>query len=201
MLIANSINTPEDTLRIIVRTFFSDVHIIIIELILKENYTTDYSISTELKMGIDRIRLATNNLINEKLISYEERIFKNLKVRENIKKIPNKKGFKLRYLYFDKISFVYNIKKKFKKVVSAILLEKTRSLDSFLICPRKVCKKFYKIRDVRNLSIDKKGGFYCNNVLHFNVICGTKLIKEEKNLEIKTESFKDLRKVIDSIYF
>jgi len=105
-------NSPEDTLRIIVRAFFSDLHIIIVDLILRDNYITEYSISTELKLSIDRTRLVTNNLINEKLINFEERLFKNLNSKNKINKIAYQKGFKLRYLYFDKISFVYTIKKK-----------------------------------------------------------------------------------------
>lgn len=197
-----SSNTPEDTLRTIIRAFFSDLHVIIIELILRDNYITEYSISTELKLGIDRTRLVTNNLINEKLISYEERIFKNLRIEESCNKFINRKGFKLRYLYFDKISFVYNIKKKFKKVVSGIILEKTLSLNSFLICPRKMCGKIYGVQDIKNLYIDtKKGGFSCSNILTFNVVCGSKLIKEDKNFEIKIENFKNFKILIDSIHF
>ena len=69
---------PEDILRAIVRIFFSDMHIIIVDLILKDNYVTEYSISKELKIGIDRTRLITNNLINEKLVSFEERLFKKI---------------------------------------------------------------------------------------------------------------------------
>jgi hypothetical protein len=91
---------------------------VIIELILKENYITEYSLSTELGLSIDRIRLVTNNLIKEKLINYEERSFKNLEGKKDFFRITKKKGFKLRYLYFDKIFFTFNLKKKFKKIIS-----------------------------------------------------------------------------------
>ena len=83
----------EEALRKIIRAFFSDLHIIVIELILKENYITEYSISTELGLGINRIRLVTNNLIKEKLISYEERSFRNLGEKGNCFRITKKKDF------------------------------------------------------------------------------------------------------------
>ena len=96
-------------------------------MILRENYVTEYSISTELKLGLNRIRLITNNLINEKLINYEERLFKNLRVKNKFDKVIYKRNFKQRYLYFDKIFFSYNIKKKFKKVLSESLKEKKKT--------------------------------------------------------------------------
>lgn len=109
------LSKPEDTLRKIIRAFFSDLHIVIIEIILKENYITEYSLSMELGLSIERIRLVTNNLIKEKLINYEERSFKNLEGKKNFLKKTKKKGFKLRYLYFDKIFFTFNLKKNSRK--------------------------------------------------------------------------------------
>jgi transcription initiation factor IIE alpha subunit len=197
----NYLNSPEDVLRMITRTFFSDLHIIIIELILRENYVTEYSISTELKLGLNRIRLITNNLINEKLINYEERLFKNLRVKNKFDKVIYKRNFKQRYLYFDKIFFSYNIKKKFKKVLSESLKEKKKNLNSFLICPRKICKKIYEKKDIKNISIDnEKGGFICTNPLSFNILCGSKLIEEERSSEIKTDGFRKIKFLIDSIH-
>ena len=87
----DELSKPENTLRKIIRAFFSDLHIVIIELILKENYITEYSLSTELGLSIDRIRLVTNNLIKEKLINYEERSFKNLEGKNFFFRITKKK--------------------------------------------------------------------------------------------------------------
>jgi len=138
---------------VFVRIFFSDMHIIIVDLILKDNYVTEYSISKELKIGIDRTRLITNNLINEKLISFEERLFKKINSKDDIFKKNSKKDFKLRYLYFDKVLFGYNIKKKFKRLIFNCFKEKTKSLSSFLSCPRKICNKIYKKKDIDLLKI------------------------------------------------
>jgi len=194
--------SPEDILRVIVRAFFSDLHIIIVELILRDNYITEYAISTELKLSLDRTRLVTNNLINEKLVNFEERLFKNLKTKDNLNKIVYKKGFKLRYLYFDKISFIYTIKKKFKKVVSKFLWENKNDLDSFLLCPRKICKKVYKVQDIKNLTVDnEKGGFICTNILSFNTTCGSKLMGGKKNLSTKNINLKIIKTLADTIKF
>jgi len=193
---------PEDILRAIVRIFFSDMHIIIVDLILKDNYVTEYSISKELKIGIDRTRLITNNLINEKLVSFEERLFKKINSKDDIFKKNSKKDFKLRYLYFDKVLFGYNIKKKFKRLIFNCFKEKTKSLSSFLSCPRKICNKIYKKKDIENLPIDNiSGRFVCNNPLTFNIICGSKLIKERENYEIKIESFRIFKNLLESMDF
>jgi len=198
----DELSKPENTLRKIIRAFFSDLHIVIIELILKENYITEYSLSTELGLSIDRIRLVTNNLIKEKLINYEERSFKNLEGKKDFFRITKKKGFKLRYLYFDKIFFTFNLKKKFKKIISKSFEDQTEINDSFLICPRKVCGKVYKLQDIKNLSVDKlKGKFLCTNTLTYNIICGSKLIGDNKNLEIRTDKFKIIKAFIDFIDF
>ena len=42
-MVSDELSKPEDTLRKIIRAFFSDLHIVIIELILKESYITEYS--------------------------------------------------------------------------------------------------------------------------------------------------------------
>jgi|Transcript_26991 transcription initiation factor IIE alpha subunit len=197
-----SSNLPEDTLRIIVRAFFSDLHIIIVDLILRDNYITEYSISTELKLSIDRTRLVTNNLINEKLINFEERLFKNLNSKIKLNKIIYQKGFKLRYLYFDKISFVYTIKKKFRIVVSRCLRENKNDSNSFLLCPRKICNKIYEMKETKKLSVDnEKGGFVCTNILNFNIICGSKLINGEKGISTKIINLKIIKTLAESMDF
>ncbi len=201
-MVSDELSKPEDTLRKIIRAFFSDLHIVIIELILKESYITEYSLSTELGISIDRIRLVTNNLIKEKLINYEERSFKNLERKKKFFRTTKKKGFKLRYLYFDKIFFTFNLKKKFKKIISKSFEDQAEVNDSFLKCPRKVCGKVYKLQDIKNLSIDKfKGKFLCTNNLNYNIICGSILIGDNKNLEIRTDRFKIIKAFIDFIDF
>ena len=201
-MVSDELSKPEDTLRKIIRAFFSDLHIVIIELILKESYITEYSLSTELGISIDRIRLVTNNLIKEKLINYEEISFKNLERKKKFFRTTKKKGFKLRYLYFDKIFFTFNLKKKFKKIISKSFEDQAEVNDSFLKCPRKVCGKVYKLQDIKNLSIDKfKGKFLCTNNLNYNIICGSILIGDNKNLEIRTDRFKIIKAFIDFIDF
>lgn len=199
-MLSGTLNLPEDILRKIIRTFFSDLHVVIVEFILKQNYITEYSISKELNLGIDRTRLVTNNLIHEKLINYEERIFKNLKNHENRGKGKKKKGFRLRYLYFDKISFIYNIKKKIKVLISKSLKEKLNTKNSFLVCPRKICGQVYKIKDIQNLSINRQNGeFLCTNTLTSNILCGSKLVGDGSKLEKETNDVKIIKIFIDSI--
>lgn len=199
---SGTVEKQEEALRKIIRAFFSDLHIIVIELILKENYITEYSISTELGLGINRIRLVTNNLIKEKLISYEERSFRNLGEKGNCFRITKKKGFRIRYLYFDKIFFTFNLKKKFKKVISKSFKDQAEIQDSFLKCPRRVCGKVYKLKDIKNLSVDKlHGRFLCTNALDYNVICGSKLVIENKDVSSKNQSFKIIKAFIDFIDF
>lgn len=194
----NDIDTPENLLKIIVRIFFSDLHIIIIDIILRDNYITEYSISRELRLGVDRIKIITNNLINEKLINYEERLFKNLKQERTGNK--KKKSYKLRYLYFDRILFIHCIKKKFKKIVSLTLKNKIEESNPFLECSRKICGKVYNIKDINHLSIDsEKGIFLCTNSLSYNITCGSELTQKEKDLGLELIYFKSIKKLIDSV--
>lgn len=198
----NALAKPEDALRKIIRAFFSDLHVIIIEFILKENYITEYSISTELNLSINRIRLVTNNLIKEKLVSYEERSFRNLGEGRNCVRLTKKKGFRIRYLYFDKIFFTFNLKKKLKKVISKSLKDQAEIQETFLKCSRLVCGKVYTLKDIKNLSVDKlKGRFLCTNTLNYNVICGSKLILENNDVSSKNQSFKLIKAFIDFIDF
>ena len=193
-------NSPETLLKIIIRVFFSDLHIIVIDMILRDSYTTEYSISKELKIGIDRIKIVTNNLINEKLINYEERLFKNLKKTEG--KVKDKRGYRLKYLYFDRIFFIHCIKKKFKRVIANAMKENIEESGSFLECPRKICGKVYKMKDIKHLTLDEEEGlFVCSNILSFDIACGSKLLKKEKNLSLEITNFRTIKKLIDSVQF
>ena len=190
--------TPEFLLRTIIRAFFSDLHIVIMDIILRENYVTEYSISKELKLGVDRIKIVTNNLINEKFVNYEERLFKNLKQEKS--SLNEKKGYKLRYFYFDRILFIHCIKKKFKKIVSVFLKNRIEKLNPYLECSRKICGKIYRLDDVKHLSIDnEKGIFLCTNNLSYDVACGSILVQRENDNGIEITNFKAIKKLIDLV--
>ena len=95
---------------------------------------------------------------------------------------------------------VVRLLRLFEKMVSKSLKDTILTSNSFLSCPRKICKKIYKIEDISNLSIDRdKGGFLCSNVLNFNVICGSKLVGDENSFKLETNNFKILESFILSL--
>ena len=118
--------SPEDVLRKVIRAFFSDLHIIIIEIILRNKYITEYSIEREINLGIEKTRLVANNLIKEKLISYEDKFFKNLRKKESPNERSEKKCFKLK------------IKRILRKILNLVVFDKSSHREALV--PKKAIK-------------------------------------------------------------
>jgi transcription initiation factor IIE alpha subunit len=55
-------------LKIIVRAFYSDLHIITIDILLKLGYVSEFSLSKELKIETEKIRMITNSLQKENFL-------------------------------------------------------------------------------------------------------------------------------------
>jgi len=104
-------------LKIITRAFYSDLHIKVIDIILKIDYVSEYTISKELEVSVDKIRLVANSLYSENFIRFEDRIFKKLKQVISLQKKDSfRKIYKLRYWFVDPNSFIWHLKEKIKKI-------------------------------------------------------------------------------------
>lgn len=73
-------------LKITVRAFYSDSHIIAVNIILNSGYASEYKISKEMGFSLEKVRIITNSLFVEKFIRYEERLFKQLRNKDMNKK-------------------------------------------------------------------------------------------------------------------
>lgn len=104
-------------LKILTRAFYSDLHVKVIDIILKIDYVSEYTISKELEVSVDKIRLVANSLYSENFIRFEDRIFKKLKqLIVEQKKDSFRKIYKLRYWFVDPNSFIWHLKEKIKKI-------------------------------------------------------------------------------------
>ena len=71
-------------LKILTRYFYLDQHIILIDFLINVRYASEYSISKELNMKNEKIRMITNFLHKENIINFEDRLFKKLKSDKNV---------------------------------------------------------------------------------------------------------------------
>ena len=166
-------------LKILTRYFYLDQHIILIDFLINVRYASEYSISKELNMKNERIRMITNFLHKENIINFEDRLFKKLKSDKNV--LNEKKIYKLRYWFIDFNLLLLNLKLKlnkiFKKKTNNIL-----KLDNIeFICSRKICEKIYYLKNLSDLPFDHSLGlFYCTNYLNQRVLCGSKIFEKKK---------------------
>lgn len=170
-------NSIQRILKLTISTFYSDIHIAIIEFLLKLGYASEYSISKELRIPIEKIRMTVNNLNNDNFIDFEERFFKQIKyTKEKKKKYLNQKFYKLKYWYINANSIAFTIRQKIWKIFEFVDDEKNKQDEFFLICPRKMCEKKFLTSDINSLVLnDATGKFRCNNFINPDVICGAEL--------------------------
>lgn len=178
--------------KIIIRAFYSDWHIVTIDILLKLEYISEYFLAKELLFSIEKIRLIVNNLHNDGFLKFEDKLFKQIgykKNREN--KNFGRKIYKLRYWFIDFNSAIFHIKEKIKKI---FVFNKSHDLyqkDLFLVCQRKICQKKYSMSDINFLYFNantKK--FTCNHFLNFEIVCGAELSEnQESDNNLKFDSF------------
>lgn len=177
----SSLKTISDSilllLKITIRAFYTDSHIIVVNIILNSGYASEYKISEEMGISLEKVRIIMNSLFVEKFIRFEERLFKQLK-NLNINKRKNSypKIYKLRYWYIDYNYLILNLKKKIKKILSPDNTLKNVENPFFMMCSRKICKKKFSFEDLPNLIYNNtQGKFLCDNFLNLKVICGAQL--------------------------
>lgn len=202
----SSLNNISDSvlllLKITVRTFYSDSHIIAVNIILSSGYASEYKISKDMGISLEKVRIITNSLFVEKFIRYEERLFKQLRNKDiNKKKNSYPKIYKLRYWYIDYNYLILNLKRKIKKILSSQKTVKDRENSFFMVCTRKICQKKFCLNDLPSLSFNNtREKFLCDNFLNLKVICGAQLdqFTEETHKNIKF-SKNENKRTIDEI--
>ncbi len=187
-------------LKTITRTFYSDLHIQVIDLILRLGYTSEYIISKELEIKIEKVKLVANSLYNENFIKFDDRIFKKQKQRNwEEKNDLNRKIYKIRFWFIDSNSFVWSLKERIKKI---FLRQKKSDIEkekNIFKCPRKICKKLFSAGEIAGIPFDHMTGVLtCNNFLNQKVVCGTALteIKEDKINFVHKNQFKQRKENI-----
>nr|UXY87138.1 TATA binding protein of transcription factor IIE [Cryptomonas sp.] len=169
-------------IKIVVRAFYCDIHIVTLDILLKMGYISEYAIAKELNLNVEKVKLITNSLCSENFIKYEDRLFKQVKIH-TIKNKPNfsKRVYKLRYWYINPNSIVWNINEKIKNIFSKTKIYLPKKESVYFKCPRKVCGKKYSISDLTTLPFNySTGSFTCNRFLNLKIICGSEL-KEDEN--------------------
>mmetsp|Transcript_3586 Transcript_3586/g.7416 ORF Transcript_3586/g.7416 Transcript_3586/m.7416 type:complete len:216 (+) Transcript_3586:2159-2806(+) len=165
-------------IKTVIRTFYSDLHIQVIEVIIRVGYTSEYTISKELEIKIEKVKLVTNSLYNENFVKFEDRIFKKQKER---KKDFTHKIYKIKFWFIDSNSFIWNLKERIRKF---FLNQKHLNRDRGVIifkCPRKICGKKFSAVEIAGIPFDHLNGILtCNNYLNQKIICGTELIENKE---------------------
>ncbi|CAC27095.1 hypothetical protein [Guillardia theta] len=165
----------ESKINSMVNIFYCDVQILTIKIILQYKYISEISISKLLTLDLKIVKKITNSLLKEKVILFEDRLFKKLYHKKN-KASKFKKFFKLRFWYFETNLFFNNVKIKINKISKMKFENKITDFTPVLICTRKICKKIYDITSISSLNInDIDSELYCKNILNQNIICGSKL--------------------------
>jgi hypothetical protein len=166
--------------KIILRAFYSDLHIVTIDILLKLGYVSEFVLLKECNIEIEKIRMVTNSLLKENFIKHEDRIFKKIKFQKENKNKKNLKIYKLRFWFIDFNSTILKIKEKIKKIfINQSTVKKTKK-KFYLHCPRKICQKQFSNIDLSSLPFNHiTGKFNCNNFLNLKIICGEELIEKK----------------------
>jgi len=176
-------------LKILLRYFYLDYHIVLVDFLLKGKYASEYSISKALNLKMEKIRSITNNLYKENFIRFEDRLFKKLKKEKNISKQNCfRKVYKLRYWFIDSNWLIWCLRKKLNKI---LLQKNDENIPDNLIyftCSRKICSKIYTIREITCVPFDHSTGiFSCQNYLNQKVVCGSSLYEKKPKDNLKNK--------------
>jgi transcription initiation factor IIE alpha subunit len=213
MVIKNRLKIPDiiiNLIKLVIYTFYCDLHIITFELLLKIGYASEYGIAKEINVNIEKIRLITNSLYSENFIKYEDRLFKQMKICTiKNKHTISKRVYKLRYWYIDSNSIVWGVNEKIKNIFLKCEKKSSDSKDIFFKCPRKICGKKYSMSDLTALPFNYNTGmFSCNRFLNLKVICGSELQEAEiltdqndknKNIHIIRNEYEYLRIIVEML--
>jgi len=190
-----------------VRAFYSDSHIVAINILLKSGYASEYILVKDMGLSLEKIKMIMNSLYTEGYVRYEDRLFKQLKQFEqkNLKNIF-RKIYKLRYWYIDFNFLVSALRNKVKEIIIDQKMENKTDKIFFLTCTRKICQKKFLLKELPSLTFNSVvGKFICDNFLNLKVICGAQLQEEEHNFNIKEDSVKkiiaELKPIINMILF
>ncbi|AEA38754.1 TATA binding protein of transcription factor IIE (nucleomorph) [Cryptomonas paramecium] len=179
-MFSNTYNIVVELIKIITYMFYSDMHIVILETLLKIGYMSQREIAVQTDIDSEYLRITISSLYGEKLVKYEDRLFKQIK-KTSIKS-STKKTYKLRYWYIDPNYIIFTIKKKIKTIMLKNQNKITKNAPSFK-CSRKICNKQYLLNELIALPFNHATGkFICNQFLNLKIKCGSNL-DQEKNLD------------------
>jgi transcription initiation factor IIE alpha subunit len=176
-------------LKILLRYFYLDCHIVIVDFLLKGKYASEYSISKALNLKMEKIKSITNNLYKENFIRFEDRLFKKLKKEKNISKQNCfRKVYKLRYWFIDSNWLIWCLRKKLNKILSQKNDKKIPAKLIYFTCSRKICRKIYTIQEITRTPFDHSTGiFRCQNYLNQKVVCGSSLYEKNTKDNLKNK--------------
>lgn len=168
-------------LKMITRAFYSDLHIEVVDVILRMGYTSEYTISKELEMKVEKVRLVTNSLYNENFIKFEDRIFKKqTQGYQKEKRGLTRKIYKIRFWFIDSNFFIWSLKERIKRIFSHQKQLTFQKKEIVFRCPRKICGKLFSMNEIAGIPFDHRTGILtCDNFLNQKVICGTELIENK----------------------
>jgi transcription initiation factor IIE alpha subunit len=178
-------------LKILLRYFYLDTHIVLVDFLLKVKYASEYSISKALNLKMEKIKSITNNLYKENFIRFEDRLFKKLKKeKNNSKQNCFRKVYKVRYWFIDSNWLIWCLRKKLNKILLKKNDEKFPDKLIYFICSRNICSKIYTIKDITYVPFDHSTGiFKCQNYLNQKVICGSSLYEKNPKKNLKNNIF------------
>lgn len=199
-------------LKTTIRAFYLDSHIVVINILSKAGYASEYTLSKEMGMQLEKVKMIANNLYAERFIRFEDRLFKQLKNTSfSSKKKSFPKIYKLRYWYLDINFLVLNLKKKIKNILWEQRENQKKDKGFFLRCPRKICQKTFSTKDLSDLVFNNvSGNFVCDNFLNLKVICGAQLFpidetensnKSQLKKEKEKETIDELKPIISMLLF
>jgi transcription initiation factor IIE alpha subunit len=170
-------------IKIIIYSFYSDLHIVIFELLTRIGYASEYKLAKEINVNIEKIKLITNSLYSESFIRYEDRLFKQMKVcTAKNKQAFNKRVYRIRYWYIDPNVIIWKVNEKMKNIFSKTEEKFLEDKNIIFKCPRKICAKRYSVLELTSLPFNyNTGGFSCNQFLNLKVICGSELQEMENS--------------------
>nr|UXY86717.1 TATA binding protein of transcription factor IIE [Cryptomonas paramecium] len=179
----NKYNIVVELIKIITYVFYSDIHIVTLETLLKIGYMSQREIAVQTDIDSDCLKITISSLYGEKLVKYEDRLFKQIR-RANRKNLT-KKTYKLRYWYIDPNYIIFTIKKKIKTIMLKNQ-DKIKKNAFFFKCSRKICNKQYLLNELIALPFNHATGkFVCNQFLNLKIKCGSNLEQEKNSHEKK----------------
>eukprot|EP00871_Galdieria_phlegrea_P000974 jgi/Galph1/1878/GphlegSOOS_G574.1 len=175
----------EDLVRIIARSFYSDIHVVVIDFLVREKYVRQDVLSKRLHLPVKELRTLLLKLQEQKILKSEVRLQK--KTQKNTE---YQRAMKATFWYIDFYNLVDNITYRVDNM-RHLVQEKVAQgqLYQTFRCPR--CKEVYSSLDSSRLFVPSEGVMRCDNIILRNTVCGG--IVEEVELEGQAASLKELQ--------